>query len=69
MCGSREFGGDRLTREHIGTTRTMITTSRAGPSMRVTGTMKITATTTIGIIMMGITGSPQPEVSCHGGPT
>jgi hypothetical protein len=50
MCGSLEFGGDRLTREHIGATRTMITTSRAGHFMRATGTMKTTATITIGDI-------------------
>jgi hypothetical protein len=46
--GGLEFGRDRLMRERIGTTLTMITTSRAGRSMRVTGTMKITATITIG---------------------
>jgi hypothetical protein len=50
MFGYREYGGDPRLRVLTGATRTMITTPTVGHTMRVTGTTKIMATTTIGDI-------------------
>jgi len=48
MCGGAEYGRGPRMRERTGTILTMITTERAGRSMKVTGTMKTMATTTTG---------------------
>src|SRR3984885_543361 len=49
MSGGMECGRGRRTLALTGPILTTITTSRAGPTTRVTGAMKTTATTTIGI--------------------
>jgi hypothetical protein len=48
MSGLPEYGADRPMPARIGPTPTMTTMTVDGPTMRATGIMKITATTTTG---------------------
>jgi hypothetical protein len=61
MFGLQEDGGDLRMQARIGPILTMTTMRGAGPTMKVTGTTKTTATTTTGAAGRWIQPRPGPR--------